>query len=125
MGRNSMFFVPPIYYLLIFVRIFSHLPLANWLYFWWLAIKLHLAFVAFTKTRFGDFLQLKLETSVAAYMRRTALAEYHSILIPTYSFGAKRPILDHSYLASLHNPKAKVVQSKRLKSCRREVVTGW
>jgi hypothetical protein len=34
--------------------------------------------------------------------------------VPSYAFGAKRAILDHGYLASLHNPKAKLVASKSL-----------
>lgn len=51
---------------------------------------------------------------LVSYIEQTAPTEYHSILIPSYPFGAKRAILDHGYLASLHNPKANLVKSKCL-----------
>jgi cation diffusion facilitator CzcD-associated flavoprotein CzcO len=89
--------------------------LANQLYFWWLAVKLDLAFIAFRNNSIGRFVRSKLEASISDYMQRTAPFEYHSILIPSYSFGAKRPILDHGYLVSLHNPKVSLVKSKSLK----------
>jgi cation diffusion facilitator CzcD-associated flavoprotein CzcO len=96
-------------------RIFGHIPWANRLYFWWLALILDLAFIAFRNNSVGRLVRSKLEAFFSDYTRRTALFEYHSILIPSYWFGAKRPILDHGYLVSLHNPKVNLVKCKSLK----------
>jgi cation diffusion facilitator CzcD-associated flavoprotein CzcO len=47
-------------------------------------------------------------------MEKTAPSQYRSILVPSYAFAAKRAILDHGYLSSLHNPKAKLIRSQSL-----------
>ncbi|KAM0252769.1 hypothetical protein ACHAQJ_007607 [Trichoderma viride] len=41
----------------------------------------------------------------------TTPSEYHEILIPDFDFGAKRPVLDHGYLAVLNNPRMELLQS--------------
>lgn len=60
----------------------------------------------------GHHIRSVVEASLSAYIRRTAPPRYHSVLIPSYPFGAKRPILDHGYLACLGNPKVNLVKSK-------------
>ncbi|KFY31398.1 hypothetical protein V493_01149 [Pseudogymnoascus sp. VKM F-4281 (FW-2241)] len=92
--------------------VFGNLPLANRLYRSWLALKLDLAFIAFKDNFCGRHIRSALEASLSAYIRRTAPPQYHSDLIPSYSFGAKRPILDHGYLACLSSPKVNLVKSK-------------
>lgn len=65
------------------------------------------------------------QSSVANYMRRTAPPEYHSILIPDFDLGAKRPVLDHGYLAALHDPKMTLVESPFISiSGPSEITTG-
>jgi cation diffusion facilitator CzcD-associated flavoprotein CzcO len=93
-------------------KVFGNLPLANRLYRSWLALKLDLAFIAFKGNVLGRHIRSALEASLSAYIRRTAPPQYHSDLIPSYSFSAKRPILDHGYLACLSSPKVNLVKSK-------------
>ncbi|KAL3492494.1 hypothetical protein BJX62DRAFT_236093 [Aspergillus germanicus] len=58
---------------------------------WILAVKFDLAFAAFRNNRLGRFLCAQLERSLKRYMQQTAPSRYHDLLIPTFSFGAKRP----------------------------------
>jgi hypothetical protein len=41
-------------------------------------------------------------------MRKTAPAKFHSILIPSFPFGAKRPVMDNGYLRSLRESRVLV-----------------
>lgn len=77
-------------------------------------MKLDLAFVAFKNSFLGRHVRSTLEATLVAYIERTAPSRYRSTLVPSYAFGAKRAILDHGYLASLHDPKAKLVRSQSL-----------
>ncbi|KAL2859913.1 uncharacterized protein BJX67DRAFT_386522 [Aspergillus lucknowensis] len=38
-------------------------------------------------------------------MQRTAPAKYHSLLVPAFAFGTKRPVLNHGYLEVLHDSR--------------------
>ena len=65
------------------------------------------------------------QRSVADYMHRTAPPKYHDILIPDYDLGAKQPVLDHGYLATLHDPRVTLVKSRSISvSGPFEVTTG-
>jgi cation diffusion facilitator CzcD-associated flavoprotein CzcO len=75
---------------------------------------LDLAFTTFKKTIAGKILRAGVQSSIKAYMQKTAPAEYHDILIPNFDFGAKRPVLDHGYLSVLHDPKIKLIRSHNL-----------
>jgi cation diffusion facilitator CzcD-associated flavoprotein CzcO len=77
-------------------------------------MKLDLAFVAFKDSTLGRHIRSVLEASLVSYIEKTAPSQYRSILVPSYAFGAKRAILDHGYLSSLHNPKAKLIRSQSL-----------
>jgi cation diffusion facilitator CzcD-associated flavoprotein CzcO len=77
-------------------------------------MKIDLAFFAFQNSFLGRNVRSTLQATLVAYIERTAPSRYRSILVPSYAFGAKRAILDHGYLASLHNPKVKLVKSQRL-----------
>ena len=68
-------------------------------------MKLDLAFVAFKNSFLGHYIRSTLEATLVAYIKQTAPSQYCSILVPSYLFGAKRDILDHRYLTSLHNLK--------------------
>ena len=80
----------------------------------WLALKLDLAFPVFKRDRLGKFLRKQIQTSLANYMRRSAPRKYHHLLIPEFEFGAKRPVLDHGYLESLHDPRVTLVSTQFL-----------
>jgi len=77
-------------------------------------MKFDLAFVAFENSFLGRYVRLRLEATLVSYIERTAPSRYRSLLVTSYAFGAKRAILDHGYLASLHNPKAKLIRSQSL-----------
>lgn len=77
-------------------------------------MKLDLTFVAFRNSLLGRYVRSRLEATLVAYIEKTAPRRYHSILIPSYAFGAKRAILDHGYLTSLHDPRAELVRSQSL-----------
>jgi cation diffusion facilitator CzcD-associated flavoprotein CzcO len=79
-----------------------------------LAAKLDLAFSAFKANTVGRMLRKVLQKTLGDYIRRTAPSEYHDILVPGYDFGAKRIVLDHSYLDILHDPRVKLLQSSSL-----------
>ncbi|KAJ0426196.1 hypothetical protein BJY00DRAFT_298280 [Aspergillus carlsbadensis] len=83
---------------------------------WILAAKFDLAFAAFRKNRLGRFLRAQLERSLRGYMQRTAPSKYHDLLIPTFPFGAKRPVLDHGYLAALHDPRVTLIRAENLRA---------
>lgn len=48
------------------------------------------------------------------YMRATAPAEYHDILIPDFEVGCKRRIFDSGYLQSLHSENLTLTEKKAL-----------
>jgi cation diffusion facilitator CzcD-associated flavoprotein CzcO len=52
------------------------------------------------------------QRSVADYTRRSAPSKYHDVLIPDFSLGAKRPVLDRGYLLALHDPRVKLIKSR-------------
>jgi cation diffusion facilitator CzcD-associated flavoprotein CzcO len=79
-----------------------------------LALKLEIASQAFRKTFVGKFIRKALQNMITDYMQRTAPASYHSILIPTFPFGAKRPVMDHGYLESLHDERVTLVKSRSI-----------
>ncbi|KAK3298714.1 uncharacterized protein B0H64DRAFT_439154 [Chaetomium fimeti] len=94
--------------------LFRSFPASNRLWRWCLAAKLDLAFAAFTTGTVGRVLRGALQKHLEGYMRRTAPSEYHDILIPDFDFGAKRPVLDHGYLGTLHDPRVKLLRSPSL-----------
>jgi cation diffusion facilitator CzcD-associated flavoprotein CzcO len=93
---------------------FRYVPLANRILRYYLALKLDLAFPVVRDSRVGAMLRRRVEKSIADYMRGAAPAKYHDILVPGFDFGAKRPVLDHGYLQSLHDERVKLVQSPSL-----------
>ncbi|KAL1958499.1 hypothetical protein VTO42DRAFT_4363 [Malbranchea cinnamomea] len=97
-------------------RVLNLFPFVARAHRWWLAAKLDLAFSAFRKTKVGGILRKLLETKIRSYMKRAAPPKYHSLLIPTYPFGAKRPVLDHGYLNALHDPRVTLIRSEKLQA---------
>ncbi|KAI8689141.1 hypothetical protein NCS55_00170200 [Fusarium keratoplasticum] len=93
---------------------FRRVPFANRFWRYWLAIKLDLAFPAFKQNGLGKFLRQQVQTSLTNYIRRSAPQKYHHMLIPCFDFGAKRPVLDHGCLQSLHDPRVTLVSTRSL-----------
>ncbi|KAL8341211.1 hypothetical protein RB601_005734 [Gaeumannomyces tritici] len=94
--------------------LFHSFPASNRLWRFWLAAKLDLVFTAFTISTMGKMFRKVLQKQLEGYIQRTAPSEYHDILIPDFDFGAKRPVLDHGYLSSLHDPRVKLLRSPSL-----------
>ncbi|KAH7231680.1 uncharacterized protein BKA55DRAFT_524457, partial [Fusarium redolens] len=94
--------------------VLRRVPFTNRLWRYWLAAKFDLAFPAFKSNRLGKLLRQRIQTSLANYIRRSTPQKYHHMLIPTFDFGAKRPVLDHGYLQSLHDPRVKLISTPSL-----------
>ncbi|KAK0702119.1 hypothetical protein B0T26DRAFT_744980 [Lasiosphaeria miniovina] len=59
-------------------------------------------FLAFRGTAAADRLNRRRRARAERYIRRTAPAEYHELLVPDFKIGCKRRIFDPGYLRSLH-----------------------
>jgi len=77
-----------------------YVPFALQVYRLWTAWQLDRGFLAVRKNVAGDKVRKSTADAVRQYMASTASPKYHDALIPTYDFGAKRPVMDHGYLAS-------------------------
>lgn len=53
---------------------------------------------------------------IRSYMTSTAAPLYHDILIPKYDFGAKRPVMDHGYLAITNMPNFRLIKCDGVKA---------
>lgn len=71
-------------------------------------------FRLFPMTKGAAKLRQKRREKVENYMKSTAPAKYHDILIPDFDVGCKRRIFDGGYLESLHNDKLHLMESKIL-----------
>ncbi|EMT74112.1 4-hydroxyacetophenone monooxygenase [Fusarium odoratissimum] len=56
----------------------------------------------FQMTDAGARVRAKFRETALAYMKKTAPAKYHGLLIPDFEFGCKRRIYDSGYLESIH-----------------------
>ncbi|POR39696.1 Uncharacterized protein TPAR_00120 [Tolypocladium paradoxum] len=56
----------------------------------------------FYMTKAGASFRARREAGAARYVRKTAPAKYHHLLIPDYEIGCKRRIFDPGYLKALH-----------------------
>ncbi|EIW85072.1 FAD/NAD(P)-binding domain-containing protein [Coniophora puteana RWD-64-598 SS2] len=82
--------------------LFAHAPLTMRAYRSSIMIRSDLVWFIFQKQ---NFLLMKLvRLMLTRYMKATAPKEYHDQLIPSYSPGCKRIIIDPGYLAALHQP---------------------
>ena len=66
----------------------------------WTALQYGRGFLGFRKTPEGKKAREAGPNAVRSFMESIAAPQYHSILIPKYDFGAKRPVVDHGYLAA-------------------------
>ncbi|KAJ5716704.1 Flavoprotein [Penicillium malachiteum] len=69
-------------------------------------------FRLFPMTKAAAKLRENLRQRVEKYMRETAPAKYHDVLIPDFDIGCKRRIFDCGYLESLHKDKLHLTDSK-------------
>ncbi|KAJ5115850.1 flavoprotein [Penicillium angulare] len=103
---------------------FTYSPVLQWIFRWIpFTMKLHrfhiflLAendFRLFPMTKGAAKLREKYRKRVEKYMRETAPAKYHDLLIPDFDIGCKRRIFDCGYLDSLRNEKIVLTDSKIL-----------
>lgn len=77
-------------------------------------MKLDLAFPVLKSNPLGKLLRKQIQASLTKYMRCSAPEKYHHLLIPEFEFGAKRSVLDHGYLQSLHDPRVNLVGTQSL-----------
>ncbi|KAL4778298.1 hypothetical protein BJX76DRAFT_148886 [Aspergillus varians] len=68
----------------------------------------------FPMTKSAARYRQKRRNEIESYMRKTAPAKYHDILIPDFEVGCKRRIFDCGYLDSLHNEKMLLTDAKIL-----------
>ncbi|CCC13139.1 unnamed protein product [Sordaria macrospora k-hell] len=66
-------------------------------------VKAEVEYIGFGDGKIAKAWRKKRQRQVEAYMRATAPAKYHSLLIPDFEVGCKRRIFDSGYLKSLHN----------------------
>ncbi|KAJ4986826.1 monooxygenase [Stagonosporopsis vannaccii] len=69
-------------------------------------------FRLFPMTSAAARLRRSRQESVEKYMRKTAPAKYHDLLIPDFEVGCKRRIFDCGYLESLHAPNYMLTDDK-------------
>ncbi|KAK2812641.1 hypothetical protein FQN50_001287 [Emmonsiellopsis sp. PD_5] len=69
-------------------------------------------FRLFPMSKSAARLRAKRRVKVEKYMRDTAPAKYHDILIPDFDVGCKRRIFDSGYLKSLHSDKIHLTDAK-------------
>lgn len=90
---------------------FRYLPLYNRLYRFYLWKSTDALHSLYQSDAPGAAHQRELQTRVAEkYMRATAPAKYHDILIPKFPLGCKRRIFDPDYLVSLHSPNVELTE---------------
>lgn len=81
---------------------FKHIPLTLWLH------RLNIFMLAeselrlFPMTKAAARMRAQRRTKVERYMRETAPARFHDLLIPDFEVGCKRRIFDCGYLKSMH-----------------------
>ncbi|RDW68959.1 flavin-containing monooxygenase [Aspergillus mulundensis] len=68
----------------------------------------------FPMTKSAARYRQKRREQIETYMRKTAPAKYHDLLIPDFEVGCKRRIFDCGYLDSLHNEKFLLTDAKIL-----------
>lgn len=82
----------------------------------WTAIKLDLGIFTFKKNPLGNWLRRSATDGIRSYMVATASPRYLDILVPNYDFGAKRPVMDHGYLAATNKPNFRLIKCDGVKS---------
>ena len=94
--------------------VFRNVPFALRLHRLQIFLMAEREFPTFPNTPAAAALRAKRRVAVERYMRQTAPAKYHDLLIPDFEVGCKRRIFDTGYLASLHAPKVTLTDAKIL-----------
>ncbi|KAJ3483527.1 hypothetical protein NLI96_g6249 [Meripilus lineatus] len=84
-------------------RIFAHVPFVMRMYRNMLMARLDLFYVLVFSGE-NNPRRAKLQKQLAKYIRSQAPPEYHNRLVPDYTLGCKRFIVDTGYLSALHRP---------------------
>jgi cation diffusion facilitator CzcD-associated flavoprotein CzcO len=94
---------------------FAYLPLYNRLYRFYLWKKtdaLHTLYL--TDSYQSERARQEATKEAEAYMRKTAPAKFHDILLPDFPIGCKRRIFDPGYLEALHSPNVELTAERIL-----------
>ncbi|KAB8225911.1 hypothetical protein BDV33DRAFT_163464 [Aspergillus novoparasiticus] len=94
--------------------IFEYIPLALKLHRLHIFLLAENGFRLFPMTDRAARLRQKRRIEVEKYMKETAPAKYHDILIPDFEIGCKRRIFDDGYLKSLHSENLSLTTAKIL-----------
>ncbi|KAL2816450.1 hypothetical protein BJX63DRAFT_387349 [Aspergillus granulosus] len=93
---------------------FENIPLLQQLHRFAIYLGAEQDWKLFPMTKNAAEYRQKRRKQIEAYMRKTAPAKYHDILIPDFEVGCKRRIFDCGYLASLHKPNTLLTDAKIL-----------
>ena len=99
-----------------FCRVLRNVPFVCAAYRLWTAIKLDFGFFTVKKNFLGNWLRRSTTEATRSHMIATASPRYRDILVPNYDFGAKRPVMDHGYLAATNDPNFRLIKCDGLKS---------
>ncbi|GAB1210831.1 hypothetical protein APSETT445_009629 [Aspergillus pseudonomiae] len=94
--------------------IFQYIPLSLKLHRLHIFLLAESSFRMFPMTDKAARLRQKRRREVEKYMKDTAPAKYHDILIPDFEIGCKRRIFDDGYLKSLHSENLSLTTAKIL-----------
>ncbi|PWY68600.1 putative monooxygenase [Aspergillus heteromorphus CBS 117.55] len=92
--------------------VFRHIPFALKLHRFQIFLVAENSIRLFPMTKAAARLREQWRKKVESYMRATAPAKYHDILIPDFEVGCKRRIFDCCYLQSLNNDNVVLTDSK-------------
>ncbi|KAL2859556.1 hypothetical protein BJX68DRAFT_116847 [Aspergillus pseudodeflectus] len=96
------------------LRAFQNIPFLQQLHRFAIYLGAEEDWQLFPMTKNAAKYRQKRRKQIEAYMRKTAPAKYHDILIPDFEVGCKRRIFDCGYLAALHDPKTFLTDAKIL-----------
>ncbi|KAL7275628.1 succinate semialdehyde dehydrogenase NADP+ linked [Rhizina undulata] len=101
------------YYSTFFKTFLHYIPLAARIYRLSIAVTKDIFFPNLLRNPSSKQPHTQTETTIKNYMMATASSQYHEILLPSYPFGAKCPVLDHGYLAATHSPNLRLIKSSK------------
>ncbi|GAM91709.1 hypothetical protein ANO11243_097620 [Dothideomycetidae sp. 11243] len=93
---------------------FKNIPLLQWTHRMQIFCLAEWEFQTFPMTARAARMRSTRRKTVEGYMRDTAPAKYHDLLIPDFDIGCKRRIYDSGYLKSLHSDKLTLTNAKAL-----------
>ncbi|KAH7263840.1 hypothetical protein BKA59DRAFT_520955 [Fusarium tricinctum] len=115
--RSKHWILPPIdiVYAESMKKIFSYLPVVMMIQRLLIFLIAEIELKAIPMTTSAAKFRQKRRAQAEQYMRSTAPAKYHDLLIPGFEIGCKRRIYDSGYLKSLHSKNLTLTNERALK----------